>query len=364
MTDFAGKNKFNPDWVPAPGETISEVIGGLGLSQVDLARRLGVTTKFVSQLISGKAALTENTALMLERVVGVRAGFWLNLEKDYQLYLARKREVEKLTALKGWVDKFPLNSMVKEGYFPKPTAVADAAQALLSFFGVADPDAWETQWGAEAKQIAFRSSKSFTSNPYSIAAWLRRGQIIAQHMPLPAHDRSTFKILLPKLRELTVDGDATRFIPTMQEICAQCGVALIFVPELQGTILSGAAHWFIGKPIIQLSLRHKTDDHLWFSFFHETKHVLDHSSKTIYINENTNSSKEEEEANAFSRDFLIPPGKYKILRRTMRVTLHDIVLFAESINIAPGIVVGRLQHDGLLPRSVGNKLKKRYTWVQ
>ncbi|MGH8583514.1 MAG: HigA family addiction module antitoxin, partial [Gammaproteobacteria bacterium] len=75
MTDSG--TPFRPDWVSPPGDTIADLLEERDWSQVELAGRLGYTTKHVSQLINGKAAITEDTALRLERVLGGGAGFWL-----------------------------------------------------------------------------------------------------------------------------------------------------------------------------------------------------------------------------------------------------------------------------------------------
>lgn len=354
------ENKFNPDWAPPPGMTISEVLDGLSMTQVDLARRLGLTTKFVSHLISGKASLSEETALLLERVLGVRAGFWLGLEKNYQLYLAREQEKSFFAQLSEWAKLFPIKDMVAYKYFSAPGSVEETIRSLLSFFGVANPQAWQEQWSTE-RQVSFRSSKSYQANPYSVAAWLRHGQRIAQQEKLDEYDGRKFKASIESLRALTV-VEGGSFIAEMKEICRSCGVLLLFIPELKGTTLSGAAYWVGKSPVIQLSLRHKTDDHLWFSFFHEMKHILDHSSKSIYIGDRQNDSEEEIEANIFSRETLIPLRAYQKFVAEKSFSLSSIKSFGKEIGIAPGIIVGRLQHDGHCRMSFGNDLKKRYTW--
>jgi Zn-dependent peptidase ImmA (M78 family) len=154
----------------------------------------------------------------------------------------------------------------------------------------------------------------------------------------------------------------------MQKICAQAGVAVVFVPELPGTHLYGATRWLgTKKALIQLSLRGKSDDQLWFTFFHEAGHILLHEKKDVFIKAEgkgcgeIGGSEKEQEANQFAQDLLIPSEKYQAFVDTGQFDESEIRTFAKEIGIAPGIIVGRLQHEKIIPFSAWNNLKKRYT---
>jgi Zn-dependent peptidase ImmA (M78 family) len=123
--------------------------------------------------------------------------------------------------------------------------------------------------------------------------------------------------------------------------------------------------------MIQLNLRYKTDDHLWFTFFHEAGHILKHDKRLTFIEElqpaatpwGRSSGELEEEANKFATNFLIPSESYYRLTRKRTLSKEAILRFADEAGIAPGIVVGRLQHDGRLPYSHCNDLKRKFEWV-
>ena len=68
----------------------------------------------------------------------------------------------------------------------------------------------------------------------------------------------------------------------------------------------------------------------------------------------------EQEANQFAQEFLIPFSEYQAFLENNDLSQTAIKQFAEKLGIAPGIVVGRLQHDKVIPYSTGNKLKKRF----
>jgi HTH-type transcriptional regulator / antitoxin HigA len=192
-----------------------------------------------------------------------------------------------------------------------------------------------------------------STRPY----WYSRSRSRSSHATI----RKRLEAALPALRELTLQ-DADVFRDRMRDICAACGVAVVFVPELPGSRASGVARWLTpAKAQIQLSFRYRTDDHLWFTFFHEVAHVLRHGKTDVWI-EATSSpdNPREAEADSFSRDILIPRAAAKELAALK--TLDDVRHFADSIGIAPGIVVGRLQHDNRWPHSQGNQLKRQLTF--
>jgi HTH-type transcriptional regulator / antitoxin HigA len=78
-----------PDVAIPPGETLAEELEARGLSQAELARRMGCPVQAVNEIVRGKKAITAETALGLEDVLGVPADFWLRLEADHQLTVAR-----------------------------------------------------------------------------------------------------------------------------------------------------------------------------------------------------------------------------------------------------------------------------------
>lgn len=155
----------------------------------------------------------------------------------------------------------------------------------------------------------------------------------------------------------------------MVRLCADAGVAVVFVPQLPQTRTCGATRRLNpNKALIQLSLRYKTNDHLWFSFFHEAGHILLHGKRNVFLEggsvQGVEEQDKEEEANKFAADILIPLDELKrFLASGQYRSKAGIVQFAKEIGIAPGIVVGRLQHDGKLPQGHCNELKCRLEWV-
>ena len=359
------QNQYTPDYVSPPGETLLELIEELGMTQAELARRMGRPKKTVNEIIQGKTAITPKTALQFERVLGTPASFWNTREQQYRQHRAQVEEKKRLSKQVDWLQKFPVKAMCEKGWI---RAFDDATQQLyelLNFFGVASPKQWDDYWGQSS--VVFRKTPAFQSDREALSAWLRRGEIEAQDIYCQPYATKTFRqTLTDQIRPLTLTPPEV-FQPELIRLCARAGVAVVFVPQLPKARVSGATRWLTRKKaLIQLSLRYKTDDHLWFTFFHEAGHILLHGKRDVFIGNKAVSDVKEREANDFAADTLIPPARLRgFLKKSKSVyrSKAGIRAFAAEIGIAPGIVVGRLQNDGHLLRANCNGLKQRLGWA-
>ena len=358
----ARSNEYQPDRVSPPGETLRDLLEETGLSQAELATRMGRPKKTVNEIVNAKAAITTETALQLEMVLGIPADFWNSREQHYREYLARVEQSRALAAQYEWARQFPLTQMAAHGMVPKVKDKGEQVRLLLQFLGVNAPDQWTELYTHYA--VSFRRSSAFEADRNALGAWLRAGLIRSGRIHTIEYDRGRFLAALDEARGLTRE-DPEVFQPAVQELCALAGVAIVFVPQLPKSRVSGATRWITPKKaLIQLSFRYKTNDHLWFTFFHEAAHILLHGKRSIFLDTSRHEGDEEEQANRWAADFLIPPAEYESIRDTDVFGRSSIREFAARVGIAPGIVVGRLQHDGLLPRTHCNDLKVRLEWVQ
>lgn len=355
--------QFEPKWVSPPGDTILDLIEEHGWSQTEFAERSGYTSKHVSLLINGKASITEDTAFRLERVLGGTVDFWLSREAKYREAVAREDELASLRAQVGWLRELPLAHMLKYRWVAKVSDKARQVSACLSFFGVASVDAWRQRYAKPLLLAAFKASPKYEKKVAAIAAWLRQGERVATELECGPFDRNTFMAELHTLRDLTNEVDPDVFVSKLTEACARVGVAVVFEPAPSGCPVTGATKWLTkDKALLMLSLRYKTNDHLWFAFFHEAAHILLHGKKMLFLElVGGLDGKNEEEADAFARDFLIDPKNAASLP-FLAHRAAEVAAFAKKIGVAPGIIVGRMQHDELLPRNYLNKLKVRYRW--
>lgn len=360
------QNQYTPDYVSPPGETLQEVLEERGMSQAELAERTGRPKKTINEIINGKAAITPETALQLERVLGIPASFWNNRERRYREARVRAEEQERLQKQIAWLDLIPVKAMIKLGWIQRYQDKVEQLRSVLNFFAVASPEQWEGIWCST--HVFFRKSQAFQTDPGAIAAWLRQGEIEANEISCASYDANKFREVLRQIRTLSVEPPEI-FQPEVVRLCAEAGVAVVFVPQLPKIRTCGATRWLNpNKALIQLSLRYKTDDHLSFAFFHEAGHILLHGKRDVFLEgkgvQGVDEQDLEEEANKFAADILIPPAELKrFLASGQQQSKLVIEQFAAEIGIAPGIVVGRLQHDGVLPPTHCNDLKQGFEWA-
>ncbi len=353
---------FTPDYAVHPGETLAEWLHAEGMSQVDLATRIDMSSKALNQMLRGIAPITSDTALRLETVTRIPAHTWNSLQALYSEDTSRLERDAELELQIDFLFSVPLSGLRKIGAVTSKRRDVRALREVCDFFEVANPSAWEQYWAAPT--ASYSRSVAFQANPGAVATWLRVGEIQARNLNLAAVNRSGLKSSLPKLRALSLEKDPRIFFPAAQELCATMGVALVLVPEHFGAQCSGATHWVNKHPIVQLTLRHASDSHFWFDFFHALAHVLLHGQRDSFIESDavvaTLVDEREVEADQFARVVLIPRGHTESLIELK--TLDSITAFARAIGISPGIVLGRLQEDQIVSRRMGNELKNRYSF--
>lgn len=354
-------NQFEPDYAVMPGAVLAEYLDARQMTQAELARRCGRSAKLVSEIVSGKASIEPKTAIQFEMVLGVEARIWLGLESRYRLLVAREAEKEDLQLHTAWMKAFPVAALARRGAIRRPSSDDVAITELLSFFGVASVNAWEAS--QRTQHVVFRHSPTLKGDNAVVATWLRLGIKEADKQNCAAYNEVRFKAALRRIRGSTIESFENAFNTALQQ-CNEAGVALACVKPFPKTRLSGAAQWLAtDKAVIQLSLRHRTDDHFWFTLFHEAAHILLHSKKTIFIDDNEGATSElESEADHWAADFLVKPREWSRFSRCRAYSKASVRRFANAQGIAPGIIVGRLQHEGLIPWSHLNDLKLRLTW--
>jgi HTH-type transcriptional regulator/antitoxin HigA len=350
---------WQPDWTVAPGDILLEALLERGMTQSELAHRLARPLKTVNEIIKAKAAITPETAIQLERALGISARFWTGLETQYRDTLARQEAGRELEAQASWIDGFPIADLVKHKLIMRGPSKASTLANLLSFLGVSSPAAFDRLDAA----ASYRSSPAFAVSPKAVATWLRWGEIEAAKVDSPPFDARRFRDVLDKVRPLTRREPFEQILKRVMAMCAETGVVVVLIPELRGTHVSGAARWLGPKAVIQLSLRHKSDDQFWFTFFHEAGHLLSGSRRRDFVDaaepaESEEGNADEQAANRFARDTLLPPGEYEAFVETGDFTRSAIRSFAREQEVAPGIVVGRLQRDKHVGPSQFRDLKK------
>ncbi|WP_197386300.1 ImmA/IrrE family metallo-endopeptidase [Ralstonia pseudosolanacearum] len=359
-------HSFSPLWAVPPGRTLVDLLAARRLSRDELAESIDLVREDLDELIDGAAQLSEDVASRLGAVFGTSATFWIRREEQYREQLANlqvKANAEDADYSE-WLKALPVADMVRFGWFDASAVSGDKLAACLDFFDVPNLDAWSRDYDDVKRAVAFRASAAHPVNVPATTAWLRQGERESERIQCLPWDPAKFSSALAKARALTRTKDPQIFVPALRELCATSGVAVVIVRAPSGCRASGATLFSApDKAVLLLSFRYLTDDQFWFSFFHEAGHLLLHTDKDSLILETSErtTSRMEAEANEFAANTLLP---VEFSRRLPEVAgdARAILRLAREAGIAPGIVVGQLQHRGLVRHQHFNKLKVRYSW--
>ncbi|MBN2852783.1 MAG: HigA family addiction module antidote protein [Clostridia bacterium] len=346
--------KFYPSIIIVPGEIILDHMEANNMNQKELALRLGLSKEHLNKIIKGHTAITIETAMALESVFGMPSNFWLNLEINHQENLKRRNILNTENEENSILNKIPYAEICKRGWLEKEDDQIMQITQLRSFFRVNNLININNVY-----ECAFRVQQKKQFNQYAQAAWIANGENEAIKADIVPFNKKKFEGCIQEIKKATLMDGIDSF-KKIKEICANVGVALIIEKELNGTFTHGVTKWLTpDKVMIIISLRGSFSDVIWFSLFHELGHALLHGKKFDYSDVTEN---EEEEADEFSSNTLIPLKEYLNFVNHFQIDKSNIISFAKSVGIEAGVVVGRLAHDKKILFSQFSELRRRYKW--
>jgi len=349
-----------------PGYYVSDIIDDLGITQAEFATRLGTNTKTLSCLINGQANISNDLAKKLSVMLGTSEEVWLNLQAAYDQKLIEIQKASDLDEQKYLARLIDYKFFVDVAGLNETRDVKEKIQNLCSYFKVSDlrilmiPDFL----------VNFRTGVNSVSekNIINSKAWVQTAINCSSIIDTKDYDEKKLKSFLPQIREMTVQKPEV-FLPKIKKIFSECGVAFVLLPNLRNSGVNGAVKWVSDKRVVlAMNNRGLDADIFWFSLFHEIKHVFQKKTKTMFVSfdedeMNAVNKSMEDEADGFARNYLIPQADFKKLAPTKYITDKEILGFAKKIGVHPGIVVGRLQHDGILQPNRAAKFKEKYNIV-
>lgn len=344
------KNQYHPQIAFHPGETLAEKLEELGMGPKEFAVRTGKPEKTVIAILKGKSSITPEMAVQFEHVLKIPAHFWLNMQRNYDEFIAREERQELLAESTEWTRNFPIADMVKKGWLPAKTTIEEKTSALLAFFSISNHNAWEDYYFKQQLKVAFRISLAHTKEPYAISAWLRKGELQAAELPTKPYVEKDFKEALPEIKSIMAKHPEN-FFKQLQQVCLEAGVKVVHTPCINKAPINGSTRWINDTPLIQLTGRYKRNDSFWFTFFHEAGHILLHGKKDIFLEDVEYADKDiekEKEADDFAIKWTLTNEQEKEILQRFPVTEDDVVEFAKKFNTHPAIIIGRLHHKKLL----------------
>lgn len=354
---------FDPKWTSPPGATAVDLMRERGLPVEELAQGVKKDLRNISRLLSGVEPLTAEWAESLSQVLGSTPRFWLMREKLYRADLKRLCDSTASHLTKDWLGTLPLHDMVRFGWIEEGSCSYETAINACAFFGTASPQAFESKYRTILSGSAYRASTAFETRMSAVAAWLRQGEIEALAKDCNNWNDKKLRDSLDTIRSLTKEPDPSLFLPRLEQVLANCGVAMVIARAPDGCRASGATRFLRAeKALIQLSFRYLADDQFWFTVFHEIGHLLLHTHQELFLEGlDSRNAKAEIEADEFALNTLFAKVDVMSLDE-IGTSKFDIARLARKAGISPGIVVGQLQKRGRIPYKHFNFMKARYSW--
>jgi HTH-type transcriptional regulator/antitoxin HigA len=335
-----------------PGQLIEHLLAERGWTKRTLAIVIGKSDAAVNKILSGRQSLDADTALLLEEVFQISAETFLALQRDFDLAVARaSSRPDPGRALRAQLfGGLPIAEMAKRGWlgdvnlrnFPEVEA------ALAGFFNASSVD--------EIQVLPHAARKTMVDTEPTLAqlAWLYRARSMAAEMVVPSYSREKLDTAISQLKALRVSPENVRQVPRLLEAA---GVRFVIVETLPGAKIDGACFWLSSNsPVVAMSMRHDRNDNFWFVLRHELEHVrLGHGKGEACLDAELQGERagigssvpeEERRANEAASDFCVPQDQMAafVERKAPLFSERDMIGFARSIGVHPGLVAGQLQH--------------------
>ena len=331
---------------------MAKLLEDRGWSQRLVAVILDVTEATISKIMSENLAVSAEMALKFQAIFGVPAEAFMRLQQEYDLAKARITVVtDPNTATRATLfGDLPIPEMIKRRWLAATDVreVESVQSSLVDFFGVKSVD--------EIEVLPHAAKKTAVATPATPAqlAWLYRVKMIADDMMAAKYSENAVYGLIPKLEELMVSAEAVRKVP---RLLMECGVRFVICETISSAKIDGVCFWLDqATPVIAMSLRFDRIDNFWFVLRHEIEHLIQkHGQSAIMLDAELegeragvgeNVTEEERMANTAAANFGVSTRTIDrfIARKSPFFKEADLLGFAATEGVHPGIIVGRLQH--------------------
>ena len=327
-----------------PGYYISEAIEESGLTQHDFAKRLNTSPKNISCLVNGEQNLSVDIAMKLARMLDTSVEYWLNLQSTYDTISAEIKSNEALQ------EERELFNYLDYKYFQTNFGLPPLPRKQ-------DLQILQVRKFLNVSTLAVFKKRDMTVNFRSITDSLEVSNIVKANImvqiatnqalknPASKFDRNKFNKAIDYA--LTLTKEHHHFYPLLYKAFFEAGVNFVILPNLPGSKTNGATKKMKNSIMLMVNDRRLNADTFWFTLFHEIGHIINGDLGITFDGKNYHA---EDAADIFAENILIPPDAYQqfIEKNNHHLTVRTISHFANQIGRDPGIVLGRLQNDGII----------------
>jgi HTH-type transcriptional regulator/antitoxin HigA len=328
-----------------PGEFLAEELHERGWSQTDLAAILHCPLRTVNEVVNSKRGISPELAYGLGAALGTSPELWMNLDASYRLARVASTASDDIARRARLYNKAPVREMIRRGWIDATDDPERCERLVLDFLEIDDLD------HEPCFEFAAGKSTPFDCATPAQVAWVARARQLARTISVAPWDPIALSTAFGQIRDFLSAPERIHLVP---RVLGDFGIRLIAVEQLTGSRIDGACVWDGGAPVIALSLRHDRIDSFWFTLLHELGHVCNgERSLDVDLETSGGQSTYEDAASRFATDYLIASSEFDtfVADNAPRIMAGAINAFARSVGVHPGIVVGRLQHRGIVPRS-------------
>lgn len=334
------------NWAISPGSLLGFIMKSKNINIDDLCQFTSIKYEDLNSFIKNEYLLSDDSLILISKYLGLKNDFLIKKNENYCIQNELLKE-----NIKEWQKKMP-QKFLKENNIDN----------LFNFFKVKNVYEWDLKY--RFSTTMFRKSTSFNSEEYSIIAWLRLAEIKSDTIKCSKFNKELFEFKLHNdIKKLSRISRPEIFIPKLISECAEAGVRVIIQSTPENCSIYGASKLYNDNPLIVLSFRYLTDDQFWFTFYHEAGHIILHDLTMPKLEYNLNNDANNDieiEANFFAKEMLIP-YEYENELRKLKSNKKRIIKLSQELNISPGIIIGQMQHSGIIGFQYLNAYKRKYS---
>lgn len=339
---------FQPNWVYHPSQTILEF---LNIKEIDSCC---LEDSFTQKLNNQELSIDSDMATYLVGLLGGSEDFWLNIQFNYEKNLRRFQNSDVDDNFSTYQNL--IKEMKKNFWLPSTEYKYLDQLNLKSFFGVSDfspideESIYTNSLGTRYKKIG-----RYEFSTLNLAAFMRKAKLEVKLKNIKSDfNKSLFLEKLQEIKVLSKRKGLRNFEQELSEICAECGVAIVFLHALEKCPIRGVSKFVDNKGMIVITDKYNKDHIFWQTFFHEAAHLILHQDEMTHYdfgesNDYEEDSKCEQEADDFMVSQLLYPFSYeevkhkidfKLVYKSKRLSWKNLCTVANESNISTSLLVG------------------------